>query len=399
MDRRSFIGGLLAAAALARSPLAWAAAPRGSAKLPPRGLTPGVFSADDLLTQKLEDLSDLGAFRIFYTTTSKSPDQSNLVMINCAKGEVECAVPVALVKRHAIVLPPGKSPAFAFLPELEGTRASLVDLNKKQEVARIHPSSKGHEFSGHACFAADGASIFVPEFPRAEGEAPGVVLERGMPDLGVKRSLATGRYRPHNLLLDSAGKRLMVGHYGRSKSAGEPPSDGGVSVLDVASGHAAEVAGTENPYLALCHLERDASDNVFISTRSWAGKTQLMSPVLFGTMAGDKWESRLPEALKERFRFNFSLRYSASAGVLAVAHIEGKMVSFWDPRGRKLLGVAELNGETPLGLEVTPDGRHFLANTTAGSLLILDAKTRKLVRRASMLGIGFCPHISLIAAG
>ena len=399
MDRRSFIGSLLAAAAMARSPVAWAAPARGAAKLPPAGLIPGAFSANDLLTQKLDGLSDLGAFRIFYTTTSKNPDQSHLVVIDSTKNEVECAIPVALAKRHAIVLPPGPGPRFAFLPELEGTRASLVDLVKKQEVARIQPSAKSHQFSGHACFGADGSTVFVPEFPETEGEATGVVIERALPALGVKRSLATGRYRPHNLILDSGGKRLMVGHYGRSKSAGEPPSDGGASVLDVASGRAAEVAGTENPYLALCHLERDGSDNVFISTRSWAGKTQLMSPVLFGTMSGEKWESRLPEDLKERFRFNFSLRYSASAGALGVAHIEGKMVSFWEPNDRKLLGIADLNGETPLGLEVTPDGRYFLANTTGGGLFILDAKTRKIVRRAGIVGIGFCPHISVVAAG
>lgn len=395
MDRRKFLGALLVLAAAFRSPISAAANAASKAKAPPRGKGLS-FSQSDLLHQKLEGLGEFGPFRLFYTAPGTNSGQSHLVIADlAAKSAVRCVVPMKLSKCHAIVLPAGPAPSHAFLPELEGNHAVLVDLTLQKVAVEIEPSSKGHFFSGHACFSQDATSIFVPEFPEIENESPGSVIERLIPSLTVKRSLPTGFYRPHNLILGKDGQKLLVGHYGRSLKKGEPPSDGGAAILDLSSGKASPTAGVNNPYLAFCHLERDSEDNVFISTRSWAREVQLMSPVLFGSMAGEKWESLLPEEFKDRFRFNFSIRYSAQAGVLGVAHLEGKMVSLWDAAKAKLLGIVELNGQTPLGLEISPDGRHFLVNTTEGELLFIEGKSRKIVHRLSLVGVGFCPHISV----
>ncbi len=396
MDRRSFIGGLLAVAAFTKVPFASGAKPKSSAKPPVKEPQGGGVSTKELMGQQLEDFSEFGQMRILYTSTNSDPTRSHFVSVNTKARKVEFAIELPIVHRHAIVLAPGREPAYAFFPELEGRKACLVDLKRQEVVASIEPDGKAHQFSGHACFSADGESIFVPEFFAEENAGPGVVVERRLPDLSVKRKIATGQFRPHNLILSSNGKKMLVGHYGRSRSPGEPPSEGGAVLIDLKTGKPTPAYNSENPYLAYCHLERDDDDNVFISTRSWAGYKQLMSPVLFGTLTGQEWESRLPEDLKDRFRFNFSLRYSPSTEVLGVAHLEGKMVSFWNPEKKKLLGITELSEKSPLGLEISPDGKYFILNTTDNGLVFIEAESRKLIRSSSLAGIGVCPHIAVL---
>jgi hypothetical protein len=406
MDRRSFLeaaGTALAALGLKSLP-AWAAtgeqgasAPLAApvtAQAPPAPATGGHLTHAQLKEQILEDVRELGHFRLFYLAAHADPARSYLVEVNTATTRTKQVIDVGIAKRHGIVLSPNGE--FALLPELDGENASLVSLKEGKELAVIKPSAPGF-FSGHAAFARDGKTVFLPEFPKNEGDAHGTVVARRVPSLEVVKAHDTGAFRPHNLLFSHDGTKLIVGHYGRSRHEHEPPSDGGLALLEASTGKRLPAATPENPYLALCHLDRDDHDNVFISTRSWSGKdVQLMTPILFGGVHAGNWESRLPEELKERFRFNFSIKLAPKAGVLGVAHIDGRMASFWDARKRAYLGMLDFGQDHPLGMEVTPDGRYFLVNTTGGLLYFVDVKTRQVAKKTGLIGIGFCPHISVL---
>jgi hypothetical protein len=56
----------------------------------------------------------------------------------------------------------------------------------------------------------------------------------------------------------------------------------------------------------------------------------------------------------------------------------------------------DFGADHPLGVEVTPDERHFLVSTTGGLLYYVDVKTRKVTKRTGIIGIGFSPHISVL---
>lgn len=363
--------------------------------------TPGTFNVNKLTSaqlkqQILEDVRELGHFRVYYFASHPEAGHTHLVVVNTKVTRVEKVIPVALGKQHGIVLSPGKDPEFAFLCELDGRKAVLVSLRQGQAVATIAPSLPGHFFSGHAAFSHDGKSLFVPEFPEHEGDAKGAVLSRAVPSLAVVRQYDTGSYRPHNLLVSHDGTKLLVGHYGRRVNAFEPAFDGGLSLLEISTGKRLPIAQPDNPYWSLCHIEADDRDNVFISTRSWVNRDDsLISPVLFGNLSGKRWEVLLPEEIKERFRFNFSLRLAQKSNRLAVAHSQGQMVTLWDTRKRKLLHVVDLDKDEPLGVEVTPDERYFLVNTKGGQFLFVDVKTGKIAKRSWFIGLGHCAHITV----
>jgi hypothetical protein len=383
MHRRNFLGSLFAIATALRSPRAWAELPLPAAHS---------FGREQLREQVLENLGELSVFRLLYLTAGN--DHSQLVILNTRGMRVEKVIEVGIEKRHSIALSPGADPRYALLAELDGAKASLVDLKKGEELLVVSASDPNHVFSGHALFSRDGSTVYLPEFPQEPGASHGRVVARSVPSMAVVKSFDSGFYRPHEILLSHDGHKLLVGHKGRSLSPHEPTSDGGLSVLQLPEGKPLPFATPENPYLALAHLDRDEHDNLFVAPLSSSGSDlELMSPVLFGHVGAATWESRLPPSLKERFRGNSSVRLARKAGILGVTHANGRMATFWDAKARKYLGLVDFGPYQPISLEVTPDERYFLVNTTSDALFFIDVKTLKVTKRTGLIGIGLCPHI------
>lgn len=370
MDRRSFLGRLSA----------------GSSFL----FFPGFARAAAALNPA--NFSEFGKFRILFLA-KEGESGSRLVSLR-SSGETDWAVRLPLKSRHSVVVQPGKSPRWAVVPEQDGSRAALVDLHSGTLHVEFG-AELGNWFPGHGVFSPDGKTVFLPEFPE-KNDKTGWVVERSVPEMKVIRRLETGAYKPHNLLFTKDKKTLVVGHYGRNTGPDGLLGDGGAVFLRMPAGERMPTPGLAARELALCHVELGEGEEIFVSPRSWKGyknATEQKAPLLFGSLKAQSWRELQPPELKERFVFNFTLKYRN--GLLAVNHLKGNLVSFWSRSG-ELLSSLDL-GASPLGIEFTPDGRYLLVNTMNAELLVISAKTRKILRRWKQLDIGWSPHIEILS--
>lgn len=387
MERRRFISLLAATAAatpflptaLARGPRKESAANESASQS---------ISVDSLQDQQLKGLSKFGDFRLLYFAGGPDPTRSNLVSVRTGTGKVEWVKVLDIAKGHSVVLPVRGPVKYAVLPELDGPRALVLEVESGEVLKEI--SLDGSWFPGHGCFSHDGKVVYLPQFDK-DNKNFGQVVARSLPDLEVLRVYDSGSYAPHGVALNTTGKILYVGHYGRRLEPGDPLTDGAFTIIDIESGKLLPSPTYDDTYVALCHIEA-AGEDIFISTRNWVAKKNLITPLYFAKRGDERFTIKMPAELKNRFRFNFSIRYHQPSDTLAITHVEGKMVTFWRGSERKYLGLYDCD-EGPLGLDLTPDGKNFIINTKSESLIMISATERKEVARSSLKGIGWSPHI------
>lgn len=346
------------------------------------------------------NFGEFGNFSLFYAVPLKNTKEQILVGAHSTKG-ITHAVPMRMTSVHQlslsaddrflVVLPNGSAK--------QPDQGQIVDIRASRVESPILCLKEGNFFPGHFALSPEGNSIFLPESDGLDA-GPGFISERTFPALKVIRRFETGGFRPHSVMFNKEGTELIVGHYG--KMGKEPGvTGGGISIIERKSGKVISRSSLTNERLSSCHLARDDEGRLFVSSRLMSAfgpglPLQRPSPVFFGKSDLTGWTEQFPDDIASRLRFNFSICYNPKHKLVAVSHLEGAMVTLWDPATGALKKMIELEGDNPRSLVITPDQEHFVVNTQKSQLVFIEAKGQKIARKFALPECGWTPHFALL---
>jgi hypothetical protein len=115
------------------------------------------------------------------------------------------------MRGHGMVVDPRKPHEALIIARRPGTTVARIGLDTGHLLQQWHSDEDRH-FYGHACYSADGGTLFLTENDVATGE--GLVTVRDAVDLKVLAEYATHGIGPHELMMLADGKTLVVANGG-----------------------------------------------------------------------------------------------------------------------------------------------------------------------------------------
>ena len=223
-------------------------------------------------------------------------------------------------------------------------------------IVRTIPQVDKRYFYGHGVYAADGATLLATETQLDTKD--GVIAIRASDDLSYLGEFPSYGKEPHECKLIDGGKTLVVTNGGGDLS-GDAPC---VTYIDIASQKLIEKVRLTNARLNTGHLavNKDGSLVVVSAPRSGLG-AQHLGGVSIRPMGAEIESIANPQNITGRMQGEaLSVTVHETAGLAAVTHPDGNMVTFWSLRDRALVKVVEL--PKPRGVEITSDQQKFIVS-------------------------------------
>lgn len=236
-----------------------------------------------------------------------------------------------------------------------GPGAFEYDLRNRAIVREI-PTAKNRLFYGHGAYTVDGSILLSTETDSDTKD--GVISVRDSADLSNIGEFPSYGKEPHECKLIDGGKTLVVTN-GGGNSQGAPPS---VAYIDIESERLLERVELTNARLNTGHLAVSAAGDLVVvsAPRSGLGKEHLGGVSI--RPHGAKMQSiDNPEKVTQRMQGEaLSVAVHEKAGIVAVTHPDGGMVTFWSLRNRTLIKTLEI--PYPRGVELTVDETSFVVS-------------------------------------
>ena len=244
-----------------------------------------------------------------------------------------------------------------------GPGACEYDLAAR-EVTRYIPVTEGRYFYGHGAYSIDGQLLYSTETILDSGD--GVIAVRDSQSHALLGEFPTFGKKPHECKLIDAGKTMVVTN-GGGDLQGDAPC---VTYIDIASERLLDKVELTNARLNTGHfaVSDDGSLVVVSAPRAGLGKQHLGGVSI--RPRGDAMQSIAnPESVTQRMQGEaLSVVIHPDAGLVAVTHPDGNMVTFWTLQDRRLLKVIDL--PKARGVELTLDKKFFIVSCCENADLV-----------------------------
>ncbi|WP_317928584.1 DUF1513 domain-containing protein [Halioxenophilus sp. WMMB6] len=282
-----------------------------------------------------------------------------------------------------------------------GFKGIAVDLQQAR-ITHQFDCQEGHQFFGHACFSADGKTLYTTEGNIATGE--GLVVARDANTFQILGQFSSHGIGPHELRLMPDGKSLVVANGGlltRPQSGNQVlnPGDMDSSLVYLAStnGELLEQVRVPEPKASIRHLDLSANGEVAMAMQMQRFAASHAEIVPLGAVHSPGQAVRLlahPEAVIGRLQdYMGSVAISNASRTVGFTSPKGNLAVFWNLDSGEYVGHHKLLDVC--GLAVTADQQHFILSSSIGQLRLLNAHTLKeeKERRVMTEGIQWDNHL------
>ena len=295
-----------------------------------------------------------------YQLEANGPIQYAFSMVNMTTGSVARVAMDFL--SHGIHQHP-HAPERIVIFQKKGPYACELDL-KKQAVTRPIGTDKSRHFYGHGAYSADGKTLYCTEAYLHSYD--GIIAVRDADTLEFLGEFPSYGKEPHECKLIDGG-RVMVVTNGGGKLGEDAPC---VTYIDTASHKLLERVPLTNDRLNTGHLSiaEDGSLVVVSAPRAGLDKSQLGGVSIRpsgGTMESLSQPQKVTHSMVGEA---LSVVIANDAGIAAVTHPDGGMVTFWSIQDRSLR--KRLTLPYPRGVNLTLDKKTFIVSYGANPKLV-----------------------------
>jgi hypothetical protein len=341
--------------------------------------------------------AEAGTFRILAPADHWGKSGSRLSILNPESGEL-IQIELSLELAHAAFVNPKKKNQAIVMGQHK--QACLVDLSEGQIIKEIDAEDY---FYGHGAFTPDGELFYASEV-HGSGNC-GRISVRRSDTLEVLDEMPSFGPFPHDFVFLSDGHTMAIANHGIQSAPGKIPHASSLTYVDTRSKKLMGQVKIPEPEAFASHMQLLPNDEILLGTRKqvYDGseaylqlRAELANPDTYLAAIKEIWKymKYVPAPMywikgekilrEEKFSDFYphalntlSFAYAPKLGVIAITHVEGKMISFWDVKTRKLKKTL-LPGKEPRGICVGSEGRDFAVTFTEGFIQRLDGQTLEL---------------------
>ena len=220
----------------------------------------------------------------------------------------------------------------------------------------------------------------------------------------------SGGIQPHDLKFFDSEKKMAVAHYGKTPGNTRANLGASITFLEIVSGKVLQTVDAPGGNQELCHISISNEGNYIVSTQDFVNLPALANgsvkpsdlklrqqhypaPIIVGKF-GEAPKVFQPTHLENHFQFNFSIAHDFERGIAAIAHINGKYVSFWNVRESRFLKGHALE-DMVAGMELSADKSIFIASAPS-TLYFFSASTFKKIGAVKLPTVASAPHILML---
>lgn len=336
-------------------------------------------------------------------------DETDLVAYDLDRDD-QFNIRIPLGLGHGMAMGPASAKRAAIF-EIFGNYACEIDLNTREAGPRFQ-AKKGWVFSGHGTYSLDGKLLLTPEYPSDHPEK-GRVMVREAGTAKVIHEMEPYNIRPHDITwADSAGKIMVLSHYGRFPEVNPTDLGAGVVFVEFETGKLLKTVFPQDRNELPCHLGRISDDKIFILSinaverpekeldpfrkirkhpeqlREIGYRNGLTGSELPGFLmtTGLNSETRTlkPEKHQSGFVGSIGIAYHEATQTAAITHTSDRRITFWDVNSETIKAEHVVPNHYPAGIVVSADGKYYLTLDDLGRLHFFETSTLKLVRNVQL---------------
>lgn len=300
------------------------------------------------------------------------------------------------MRGHGLLPDPRRRHEALVIARRPGTLAVKLDLRTGQ-VLRQWQAEEDRHFFGHACYSADGRTVFVTENDIDAGQ--GLVTVRDAEDFRVLAEYRTHGIGPHELLLMPDGVTLVVANGGIQTL----PETGRVKLnrgridtslvyLDSRDGRLLGRYPLPTTHTSLRHLALTPDGLLAAALQFEGDRTQPGTPL----MVFHRGENALqfagaPQAAWDRMQhYAASIAYDPASARFALTCPVGDVIACWDTGGEftGLIDVPKVSG-------IAFNASQGFASNESGEVYRLDLSLMRASLHAKLLGVQWDNHLCL----
>lgn len=254
-----------------------------------------------------------------------------------------------------------------------------IDLAEGARTREISPTDD-RWFYGHGAFSADGKLLYSTETVNSKGR--GVIGVRDASSLDYLGEFPTHGENPHDCHLIEDGKVLVVTNGGGPLGT---PQRGCVTYVDVGSQRLLEKREIEDERFNAGHFCLSKAGTLVVVSAPRKGLTDKELGAVSMRRGKDALRTMTdPDGVASRMMGEaLSVEVHEPAGIAAVTHPLGTMVTFWSLDRLEFVKAIEL--PRVRGLTLTRDGRYFVVSYgVTAEVALIDPETLELVPGSSL---------------
>jgi hypothetical protein len=300
------------------------------------------------------------------------------------------------MRGHGLLVDPRKPDEVLIIARRPGTLAVKVNLTTGR-IVRQWQAAEDRHFFGHACYSADGRTLFVTENNIETGR--GLVTVRDADDFSLLAEYSTRGIGPHELLLLADGTTLAVANGGIRTT----PETGRVKLnrgriesslvyLDSRNGQLLGAYPVPSTQLSLRHLALAPNGRIAAALQFEGDRNQPGTPL----MMFHRGESALQFAVASQAAWNRMRHYAASVAYdpvstrFALSCPRGDTLGCWTSEG-EYAGYIELPKVSGIAFG---NGQGFATNEL-GEVYRLDIARLNATLHATLPGMQWDNHLYL----
>lgn len=310
----------------------------------------------------------------------------------------QCAVGF---RGHDVVAHPLRPGHVLLIGRHPGRELAEVQLAAQRVVKRV-VCMANHELAGHACFSADGRTLFTTESDYELGQ--GRIVVRDADDYRVLDVFSSHGVGPHELLLMPDGHTLAVANGGLRT---HPKSGRRVlnldtmvsrlSFIDARNGHLRSEHGLAEPKASIRHLGLSNQGELSVALQMQREASDHTQPVPLAAIYSAKGGLQAltgPEALLFHCKdYMGSTKVNNRSRIAGFTSPRGDIALFWHIDTQTLAGYHRFHDTC--GLAVSLDEQNFILSNSAGQVRFLNANTleERVEHRLSFPGFAWDNHM------
>ncbi|BFM08466.1 DUF1513 domain-containing protein [Halioxenophilus aromaticivorans] len=319
-------------------------------------------------------------------------------------GDVHAAA--AQFRGHDVVQHALREDRLLVVARRPGTQVLEVDINRGEVVASF-TCQPGLHLNGHACFSADGKTLFTTESNIAKGE--GVIVVRDSDTYQVLAHMPSFGIEPHEAKMMPDGKTLVVANGGilthpesGRKKLNLASMHSSLTYVDVFTGKLVDDFTLPEAKSSIRHLDVTTDGSVVFATQLQRSAMSHNEIVPLGGYHKPGQPLQLfqhPAAVISRLDdYMGSVRVNAQTRLVGFTSPRGDLAVFWHLDSAEFVGYHSFHDVC--GIACSVDKQQFVLSNSLGQLRRLNAKTLEEDRsqRASYAGTAWDNHMLIIEA-
>ena len=311
---------------------------------------------------------------------------------------------------------------YCLVVEKDGPKGCLVDL-KNKKVEKLLQATPKHVFSGHILIDETTSTLITTEF---DYPTSNIIVVRDLNSFEEKYRIQSPSIRPHEMKwLNSERSQFAMGHYGKFSKTKKTDIEAEISVVDLKIKRITKRFRPIDKNSMTCHLDVVGPNKILTGTLSALTKSEdiekrliarldsyddskmkplnekafhksfdlLSCPLYLVDIENNKVTDVTSPEIDNHLKWNLTVKTDPESSTIAVTHVYGGHVSFWDANSMKLKTKVRINFPTGVYLHEN----NWLVLGENGQLLFIDKNTLKVSKSRKFENfIGAASHLEIV---